>query len=508
MPRRFNTAGPNKPDIHYTLPAMRRLPTVRDIIDSQGYFILHAPRQVGKTTSLRTLAQELTLEGTYTALHVSAEVGAPFPEAVGTAERAMLGAWTSSARAQLPPELRPAPWPASDEGRQIGAALEAWSRSSPRPLVLFLDEIDALQDDTLISVLRQLQDGYPNRPQGFPWSLALIGMRDVRDYKVAGTTLGRLGTASPFNIKVESLTLRNFEHDEVAELYGQHTAEAGQRFDPGVIDRVFELTQGQPWLVNALARQLVEVLVPDPSIPVTLSQVDAAKEILIQRRDTHLDSLAERLREPRVRQIIEPMLAGGLLLDSPEDDRRFVVDLGLVRRTQGSLEIANPIYKEVIPRVLARSIQDSLGMVQPTWLKPDGQLDPGQLLEAFLEFWREHGEALLKASPYHEVAPQLVLMAYLHRVVNGGGTVHREYAIGRGRVDLLVTYGRGPAGARAEGLVARAARPAQAGAGSTERVSCRTRTVSRLAGDLRSTPGAWTGVGADLERKDDHAGRT
>jgi hypothetical protein len=42
--------------------------------------------------------------------------------------------------------------------------------------------------------------------------------------------------------------------------------------------------------------------------------------------------------------------------------------------------------------------------------------------------------------PYHEVAPQLVLMAFLQRVVNGGGQVEREYGVGRGRIDLLVRW--------------------------------------------------------------------
>jgi hypothetical protein len=42
--------------------------------------------------------------------------------------------------------------------------------------------------------------------------------------------------------------------------------------------------------------------------------------------------------------------------------------------------------------------------------------------------------------PYHEVAPQLVLMAYLQRIVNGGGQVEREYGVGRGRIDLLVRW--------------------------------------------------------------------
>jgi hypothetical protein len=57
----------------------------------------------------------------------------------------------------------------------------------------------------LISVLRQLRDGYANRPKAFPHSLALIGLRDVRDYKVASGGSDRLNTSSPFTIKAWSL---------------------------------------------------------------------------------------------------------------------------------------------------------------------------------------------------------------------------------------------------------------------------------------------------------------
>jgi len=442
MNRFFNTAGPCNPERHYTLPAMARLPQVRRLIDQQLYFVLHAPRQTGKTTALLTLAQELTAEGTYTAVLVSMEAGAPFEDDPGAAEDAILESWAGSTAVELPPDLRPPSWPDAVPGGRIGAALRDWSHVSPRPLVVFLDEIDALQDTTLISVLRQLRDGYRLRPRAFPWSLALIGLRDVRDYKVASGGSDRLHTASPFNIKAESLTLRNFTAEEVAALYQQHTDETGQGFTPDATARAFHLTQGQPWLVNALARQLTEVLLPDPATPITPAHVDQAKELLIQRQDTHLDSLAERLREPRVRRIIEPILAGLTLENVAPDDVRFVQDLGLCRMDPaGGLVVANPIYQEVIPRVLANVPQASLPIIAPTWLTPDGKLDPAKLLEAFLAFWRQHGQPLLKSTHYHEIAPHLVLMAFLHRVVNAGGTIEREYAIGTGRMDLCVRYG-------------------------------------------------------------------
>jgi hypothetical protein len=442
MPKWFNTAGPCKADIHYLLPPLARLPQLDRLIAQQGYFVIHAPRQTGKTTAMLALAQQLTASGQYTAIMVSAEVGAPFPHDPGAAEKAMLGSWRDSAEDYLPADLHPPPWPPADPGQRLQSALRAWAKASPRPLVFFIDEIDTLQDETLISVLRQLRSGYPKRPQGFPQALALIGVRDVRDYKVAAGGSRRLNTASPFNIKVESLTLRNFAQDEVAELYGQHTTETGQRFDPAAIQRAFDLTQGQPWLVNALARQMVEVLVPNPQQVITADHVEQAKEILIQRQDTHLDSLASLLQEDRVRAIIEPMLAGQELGDIPHDDRQFLVDLGLVvRNPAGGLMPANPIYREVLPRVLASGAQDSLPVIRPSWLTPVGTLDPEQLLQAFLSFWRQHGQPLLKSVPYHEIAPHLVLMAFLHRVVNGGGTLEREYAIGSDRMDLCLRYG-------------------------------------------------------------------
>ncbi len=442
MPRHFNTGGPCNPDDHYMLAPERRLPGVRDVVDQKSYFILHAPRQVGKTTALLTLARALTSEGRYAALLVSMETGAAFPHDIGAAEDAVLDGWRRRAEAWLPAELRPPPWPDSKPGARIGAALSVWARACPRPLVVFLDEIDALRDEVLVSVLRQLREGHALRPGGFPWSLALVGLRDVRDYKVASGGSDHLHTASPFNIKVRSLTMRDFTRDEVAELYAQHTVDTGQRFEDGVIDRVFALSRGQPWLVNALAYVTTGDLCRDRAVPVTVDAVNRARDILIESQDTHLDSLAERLRDPRVRAVIEPMILGGNLSDLAPDDLRFVLDLGLVRAAgDGSIEVSNPIYREIIVRSLTVATRASIPKLKPTWLVAQGRIDWESLREAFVAFWRQHGESLLGSSPYHEAAAHLVLMAFLHRVVNGGGRVERELAIGSGRLDLCVEYG-------------------------------------------------------------------
>jgi hypothetical protein len=441
MRRHFNTSGPCDPETHYMLPPLERVPTIRERIDDRKYFILHAPRQTGKTTTLLTLAQELTREGRYVAAYVSMETGDPFPDRIDAAEDVMLAAWRAKTERWLPPALRPPPWPAAPEGLRIAAALRAWARAAPRPLVLFLDEIDALQDQTLRSVLRQLRDGFPERPESFPWSLCLCGVRDVRDYKIRSGGGDRLTTASPFNIKDESLCLRGFTAAEVAALYGQHTADTGQVFEPAAVALAYDLSCGQPWLVNALAHQATSVLERDRARPITAAHIDRAREILIQRRDTHLDSLAEKLHEDRVRRVIEPILVGAETpMEVMNDDLLYVRDLGLIT-DRPNVRIANPIYQEIIPRSLSYVLQASLVQEAAWYQRADGGLDMVLLLASFQEFFSEHSEAWLRRFDYHEAGPHLLLMGFLQRVVNGGGRIRREFAVGSGRADLVVEFG-------------------------------------------------------------------
>jgi Cdc6-like AAA superfamily ATPase len=175
MPRWFNTAGPCQEDIHYALSPTVRLPSLERLIAQRNYFVIHAPRQVGKTTAMLALAKQLTESGQYTAVMLSVEVGAPFSQDIAGAEDAILGAWRRAISIRLPPELQPPAWPSSQPGQQIGDVLSLWTQSSPRPLVVFIDEIDALQDQALISILRQLTRWLSQSPEsvsaigGFNW---------------------------------------------------------------------------------------------------------------------------------------------------------------------------------------------------------------------------------------------------------------------------------------------------------------------------------------------------
>jgi hypothetical protein len=435
------------------VPPEPRLPEARGLVARGDFFVVHAPRQTGKTTTLRALANALATEGKFLALHFSCETGEPAGDDYGAAQRAILTSIEEAARyPELPSELRPpSPWPSAPEETRLRAFLRAWAERCPRPIVLFFDEIDALRGESLRSVLRQLRDGYNARPAPFVHSVALCGLRDVRDYKAAsGGDPSRLGTSSPFNIKVKSLRIGDFTDAEVRTLYAQHTEETGQPFAEEALVRAFQYSQGQPWLTNSLAREVVDELGIPPTVPITAAHVEEAKERLILARATHLDSLAARLSEPRVRRVLEPLIAGELSTsdEAYDDDMLYLRDLGLLAPGRPA-RIANPIYREVIVRVLGSRTEENVLAEPRSFILPDGRLDFRKLLEEFAAFWREHADVLVRGMAYHEAAPQLVIMAFVHRIVNGGGTIDREYGVGRGRIDLVVRWPyRGAAGER------------------------------------------------------------
>jgi len=448
--RSFNTAGPCVLSDHYMIPAAARLPEVPRLVQDNTYFVIHAPRQTGKTTVLQALAADLTASGRYAAVVLSMEAGQPWPDDIGSATRAILSGARRTARINLPTDLRPPPWPDSWDEGLLSDAFAVWAEACPRPLVLLLDEIDALTGRTLLSVLRQLRDGYRDRPKGFPASVALCGLRDVRDYRIDPGGSPAAASPSPFNIIVESLRLSDFTPDEVRELYGEHTMETGQRFTPQAVEYAYALTMGQPWLVNALAYEIVSRMKVPAATSITTGHVDEAAERIIVARATHVDSLLDKLRDPRVRRIIEPILAGTEVRFDPfADDLAYTVDLGLVRRTASTVEIANPIYRNVITRVLADGLFEGVvGAPQPrSFVLPDGRLDLDGLLARSAEFWHNSEDLLQADVPYQEVTPHVTLLGYLDRAINGSGFVDREYGVGRGALDLLIRWNHtGPEG--------------------------------------------------------------
>lgn len=447
--RFFNTTGPIDAEDHYHVPPLSRLDLneVLLLVRQKKYFVLHAPRQTGKTTVLGALQDELNGSGRYRCVYVNVEAAQAAREDVGAAMRSILADLATESSQTINDRFLEGIWTSvlDHDGpySALKRALAEWAAADHKPLVLLLDEINALVGDTLISVLRQLRSGYRDRPRRFPQSVVLCGVRDVRDYRIfSSADQSYVAGGSAFNIKSESLRLGDFSEDEVRDLLGQHTQETGQAFSRDALAAVWDLTRGQPWLVNALAYEACfrNKAGRDRGRPITVAAVRQACESLILRRDTHLDQLADKLREDRVRRVIEPLLAGTSASGAiPGDDLDYVRDIGLVR-VDGTIEIANPIYREVIPRELTYATERYIAHRTAWYVNEDGSLDVSKLLAAFQAYFRENSEHWVERFGYKEAGPQLLLQAFLQRVVNAGGRIEREYGLGRMRTDLLVVW--------------------------------------------------------------------
>jgi hypothetical protein len=443
--KEFNTTGPCDPEMHYMLPPEERLvgAVLNRYIEKKLYWVLHAPRQTGKTTFLMSWMRELNASGKYVACCVSVERCQGIPDI----ERAMPAIY-SAVRQSARMENLPVPETATaDPASLLSETLEEWAKLvAPKPLIVLFDEVDVLAGEAMISFLRQLRGGFVTRGvRKFPISVALVGMRDLKDYLAQSKDGMAPNPGSPFNIKEDSILLKNFDKRDIAGLFAQRTAETGQKITQQALDYVWEQSQGQPWIVNNLfKRATIKIMDYKSSETVELKHVIEARQQMVEARETHLDSLVYRMQDAAVKPVVETIISGEmnmeLNLDSPGVQQ--AMDLGLVTfDTNRGLTISNPVYTEILTRVVNSAMQ--IMMPPPSgfkWQKPDGSLDMDSLLKEFQKFWRRYSEIWEAKSDYTEAFPHLLLLAFMQRILNGGGRIDREVGAGRGRMDLFVEY--------------------------------------------------------------------
>ena len=408
--RYFNIAGPVKPEEHYCIPPLDRvdLDEILALVRCKMYFLLHAPRQTGKTSTLQALANHLNASCACRCVYVNVQSAQNAGRDLGRAIQIVLSGIVAAARRTFGAgsllALRAQISQQAPAESALEEFLKLWCGSEPNPLVLLLDEIDALADSPLLSVMDLRRAGHPLRPRRFPHSVVLCGQHNIRDYRFRALRGERHhARPSPFNIVAKTLRLGDFSPQEVRALLAQHTEETGQQFEPAAAGQVWALTRGQPWLVNALCYQAC------------------------------FKSAAGRDRSRPVRRVIEPMLEGSIEPSFSQEDLDYVRDLGLIARDD-PVRMANPIYRDMVPRQITAALQSRLSsMIGATSYRTDaGGLDLPALMDGFRDFFRQHSEHWTELFGYREAGPQLLLQAFLQRVVNSGGRVEREYAWGGG----------------------------------------------------------------------------
>ncbi|MDR2522357.1 MAG: ATP-binding protein [Synergistaceae bacterium] len=452
--RYFNIAGPNKEEQNFGLDPLKRVDIrmIESFIARGRHFLLCSPRQSGKTTFLLAFKKKLNAERAYRCLYCNVEAA---QAAGGDSERGirlLLNRIAQEAAQEFQdPRLYQNYHAILERTGPDGAILAVFERwlseeQPPKPpLVLMLDGIDLLSGRTLTSILRQLRVGQGSAPRLFPQSVILSAVRDIRDADVnvgSGEFLtGRSGT----DIREPSVTLYDFTRAELKELCDQHTAETGQVFQEGVYPRLYALSGGRPWLVNALLCEALYEMnyAANPSKPITAAILEAAKDHFIARQDAYLDQLATKLSSPQVREVLFPILSGTVWKKKPPQDvLEYLKDLELIKKFSSGWSLTNAIAKELIPRVLGRDMRDELLYVveRGRFIKPDKRLN---LLSAIAFYQTLYRDRCMEWETRYDLKgafPQILLQAFLLVVLGDRGRMECECMLASGRVDIGVSW--------------------------------------------------------------------
>ena len=168
-----------------------------------------------------------------------------------------------------------------------------------------------------------------------------------------------------------------------------------------------------------------------------------AAQNIILKRETHLENLERILQDNRVRRVVEPLLSGAVdpKLHPYQEEIEYAENFGVIKTTSDGYKLSNEIYAEIIPRMLSQDtyLQTELRNVNPAfYLDANGRIKMPTLIEDFRKIYRENIESWTDYTTYKESAVQLLLFFYLQKIVNGGGRIHREFALGNDATDILI----------------------------------------------------------------------
>ncbi|MDR2353361.1 MAG: ATP-binding protein [Deltaproteobacteria bacterium] len=409
----FNTGGPSDPSRHYVVPAVERVPVARQLVEDGLFFVLHGPRQSGKTTFVLEFIREINSCGRYHAFYLSLQEARGIKGLskfasffVETLNEALKNSGVEIlAKTTVPYEDLTFPQKA------IRRALNSLCSSLDKPVILFIDEVETLQGKVLKSFLDQIRCGFVMRNRfNFPHSLGLVAMRDLEDLRLEHTSAKRASLlASPFNI-ARDLYLPNFSFADINKLYEMHVVTTGQIIEDQARVRAWEWSEGQPWLVNALIAEVVEVILNgDLGKVVTEDLIDRAAQELLKNRPAHLRHLMLWLEDPRIRRAVGPVIAGSVIKRPVLNEGIFLaLDLGLLSAdVNDHLRPANRLYRYLMESSFTRSLKFPASL-EGLFINKDNILMTS-LLREFQRYWREMSRSWLR--PYQNIPAVLSHLA-------------------------------------------------------------------------------------------------
>jgi len=263
--RKFSSYGPVDKDINYYVPRIEIIEKahqqlIGNTIEKGGhYYTVWAPRQCGKSWTLIQVLSQLQQDERFYVAKINMETVKGMPD-IKTTYKYLINSMNGFFNMKLP-------IPATRDEFQLIFRKESFDK----PLILILDEFDALEEhviNDLVSVFRDIYQKRNDQAQKNAFEkdfvlhgIALIGVRSVLGIEnIKG---------SPFNVQ-RSLHIPNLTFDNVKYMFDWYTRETGQPIDSEVVERIYYETNGQPGLVSWFGELLTEEYNEKPTEPITI----------------------------------------------------------------------------------------------------------------------------------------------------------------------------------------------------------------------------------------------
>jgi len=414
---------------------------IKTMVDLGRYFSIFAPRQSGKTTFFEDFCSRLEADPTYIPILLS------FQNFKSLDTETFYGRIQKNLVEQLVNRLGSVNCPQKDDVEEYIGSINMTDHLSfydlleglnnlikLKKIVIFIDEFDGIPIDELenfLTTLRELYQKYKMHKEKVLYSVSLVGIRNITKLIVGGV--------SPFNI-ADQVKLPPFSLENVSDLYAQYTKETNQPFTEESVQRIYEETAGQPWLVNRLGTILTVDIKPDTTAPIAEEDVENAIRNLLKERNSHFDNLLEKAK--LYKETFIEIVFNGVEYNPDDEEQSWLEQYGLVKEKDGLAIVANPMYKKRFLKAFFYEVADKMDISSKRYYLTDGNLNMENILGDFEKYIAQIGAvAFYSTNKPMEVTGKFQLTAWLYQFVPAGvGSLYHESKTGLGAMDILLHY--------------------------------------------------------------------
>ncbi len=424
--RYFNTSGPNIVAEHYTLMRPQLIAEGLDKIHKSRYFSIWAPRQTGKSTYFRLLADRLETEG-YKVAYINFE----------NFKEADISSFLNNFHFHLHQF-----WGIDFIGLSLTDTFTKVVKINDKKLVLIIDEVEGINPDFFGQFLHSIRNAYHSRTTHALKSVILVGVSNI-----VGVVQDN---ASPFNI-ADNLNVPYFTNEETLELIGQHERETGQLFDPSVKTKISEITANQPGLVNAFARQLVENH-PKKDLITYPDYLKVESWFLTEAIDKNISNIVNKAKTHR--KFIDRLLFTQTKIPF-QIHRDVIKELyvnGIINRDEdGFVAFRVPLYQKCLYSAFYPYMNGEGDRIRgyadvDTFLLPDGQIDMDKIIKNYKEYAQRKGFRFFREKNpdgTYVSLKEAALMYSFDTYINAlmilvGGKTYLEPSVALGRSDRVI----------------------------------------------------------------------